>query len=161
MPMSNIPKISPRQLNFLALCFFLTVPMLVLASCSSTAPTPAPEPQAQAPANVCANAAVAIGPTYPVPQTNSICSGNSLTWNHNNGHGSQLQDFIITFTPPTSTPFPGMPSTSTNGVLVSGAAVQPVGTNGNYTYSITFTGNNPPGPIPNVHVIVLGTKPGP
>jgi hypothetical protein len=154
-------KISPRHLNSLTLYFFLAVPLLVLASCSSTAPTPAPEPQPQAPANVCANAAVAIGPTYPVPQTNSICSGNSLTWDHNNGHGSQLQDFIITFTPPTSTPFPGMPPTSTNGILVSGAAVQPVGTNGNYTYSITFTGNNPPAPIPNVHVIVLGTKPGP
>jgi hypothetical protein len=159
--MLNLSKISPRQMNFLTVCFLLAVPPLLLASCSSTAPTPAPQAQSQTPANVCANAAISIGPTYPVPQTNSICSGNSLTWNHNNGHGSQLQDFIITFTPPTSTPFPGMPPTSTNGVLVSGAAVQPVGTNGNYTYSITFTGNNPPGPIPNVHVIVLGTKPGP
>src|SRR5277367_1514039 len=105
MPMPCSLKISLRQSSFLRLCFFLSVPLLLLVSCSSSAPTPTPAPQTQPqPATiVCANAAVPIGPTYPVPQTNSICSGNSLTWNHNNGHGGQMQDFIITFTPPTST----------------------------------------------------------
>jgi hypothetical protein len=161
--MPYVSKISLRQSNFFKVCFFFSVPLLLLVSCSSTAPTPTPAPQPQPePANiVCADAGIQIGPTYPVPQTNSICAGNSLTWNHNNGHGGQLQDFIITFTPPTSTPFPNMPPTSTNGVLVSGAAVQPNGTNGNYTYSITFTGNNPPAPIPNVHVVVQGLHPKP
>lgn len=158
--MPHTSKISPRQLNFLKLCFFLSVPLLFLFSCSSTAPTPTPQPQPQPVATTCADATIDLGPHYPLPQSNTLCSGNQITWNHTDPHGS-IGDFIIVFTPPTSTPFPKLPSSSTNGVLVSGAAVQPSGTNGDYTYSITFTGHNPPPPIPDVHVIVLGTKPGP